>query len=585
MNPREVYTAAVAALRAGRWDEAERDFRQLLAVQPEHPILLNGLGVVLASQRRHQEAIPVFRWAVQLHPTNAEVLHNLGGSLLNQGQADEAIACFRRALALGASFPAVHHNLGEALKGQRQPAEAAESYRRALALNPRFGPAWLGLGVVLAAQGLIPEAREAFHQARSLQSEDPTTQSAYLYFLNFDPETNRAELAAEHRRWGETLVRGHPLHPFTNARDPERRLRVGYLSPDFRAHPVAAFVAPLLARHDRRQVEVFAYAEVAQPDAVTERLRGLVNRWRDTVGLADERVAEMIRADGIDLLVDLAGYTLNHRLDVLARRAAPVQVSYLGYPCTTGLPTVDYRLVDAVTDPPDEAWHGTETLVRLEPVFCCYAPFSDAPPVQPTPALRNGFLTFGSLHKPEKLNDRVLDLWCRLLHAVPGSRLLLVREGLEGTTGQALLERFARRGVAAPRVACRSLRPMGARHLDAYAEIDVLLDPFPWGGHATACEALWMGVPVLTLRGDRHAGRMVASVLSCLGLNDWVSETPEEYVARAVQAAGEPEELARLREGLRERVRQSALCDAESFTRQLEAAYRGMWRQWCADAH
>jgi predicted O-linked N-acetylglucosamine transferase (SPINDLY family) len=343
-------------------------------------------------------------------------------------------------------------------------------------------------------------------------------------------------------------------------------------------HVLARFLEPILAHHDPRQVEVTCYADVAAPDAMTARLRSLAHRWRSICGQRDQDVARLVRADGIDLLVDLAGHTGN-RLGVFARRPAPVKLTYLGYPNTTGLDTIDYRLSDAVADPPGEPACHTEALVRLSGGFCCYAP-PPAPDVSPLPADSAGAVTFGSLHKLAKLNGDVLDLWSAVLRALPTTRLLVFRQGLTGGTRASFERQFAQRGMAAERVLFRHALAEGDSFLGVYREVDVLLDAFPWGGHATACEALWMGVPVLTLRGGRHAGRMVASVLTQLGLTDLIADTPEDFVARAVGLAGDLDRLRSLRGHLRDRMRASPLCDGPAFTRGLEEAYRALWLRW-----
>jgi predicted O-linked N-acetylglucosamine transferase (SPINDLY family) len=309
-------------------------------------------------------------------------------------------------------------------------------------------------------------------------------------------------------------------------------------------------------------------------------MRGVVARWRSLCGMPDDAVARQIEADRIDILVDLGGHT-GTRLGVLARRPAPVQVTWLGYPNTTGMETIQYRLTDAVADPPGEPICHTEELVRLPSGFCCYDPPRDAPEVTPLPAASAGFVTFGGLHKLAKYNDRVFDRWCEVLRALPAARLLLFRDGLRGRTANRLRAEFIRRGVAADRLRLES-RVDHASFLAIYQQVDVALDTLPWSGHVTACEALWMGVPTLTLLGDRHAGRMVASVLTQVGLQEFITRTPEEFVTRTVALVGDLERLARLRAGLREQVRSSPLCDAAGFTRRLEDAYRELWRRWAS---
>ncbi len=372
-------------------------------------------------------------------------------------------------------------------------------------------------------------------------------------------------------------ARSHPNSP-----DEHRVLRVGYVSPDFRAHAVAYFLEPILLHHNSNSVETFCYAELPVPDARTMSFRAMAKNWRETYAMSDDSLAALIREDAIDILVDLAGMTSGTRLLVFAKKPAPVQISYLGYPCTTGLGTMDYRLVDAVTAPPGEETSDVEELHRLPVPFACYWPSQSAPSVSSLPAEATGVITFGSLHKLEKLNAAVLDLWAQLLRQAPSSRLLFVRNTLQGRVVQCFAEQLQKRGIPQARLAFRCVKPADIQHLQAYEEIDIALDAFPWNGHTTACEALWMGVPVVALRGRRHSARMTASVLTAVGLEDLIAEDEAGYCRIAARLAADIVGLARLRRELRGRMMASPLCDGAAFTRHLEAAYRAMWQRWCA---
>jgi protein O-GlcNAc transferase len=342
-------------------------------------------------------------------------------------------------------------------------------------------------------------------------------------------------------------------------------------------------VEPLLRGHDRQKVEVFCYAEVTRPDSFTARLQGLADHWRVTVGLSDQRLAERIRTDGIDILVDLAGHTAGNRLPVFARKPAPVRVTWLGYPNTTGLKAIDYRLVDAVTDPDGEAdaW-ASETLVRLEDGFVCYRGLRDGPELTPPPCLKTGTVTFGSFNNPAKVSTATFDAWAKLLSRLPQARLLL--KGMwfaDASTCALFLARLGERGVAADRVELVTWLP-AAEHLALYHRVDIALDPFPYNGTTTTCEALWMGVPVITLRGHRHAGRVGASLLTRIGLTDLIAHSIEEYVEIAVALAGNSGRLDDLRRALRPRMAASTICDERAFACKMEAAFRSMWQHWCA---
>ncbi len=377
------------------------------------------------------------------------------------------------------------------------------------------------------------------------------SRSNYLFFLNYDPSISPETLLVEHRREAAVLAadatpHSHEGHDWSSGRP----LRVGYVSPDFRRHAVASFLEPILASHDRRRVESIGYADVGSPDAVTDRLRSFCHDWRRIRHLTDDRVEEIIRRDRIDILVDLAGHTARNRLRIFARKPAPVQVTYLGYPGTTGLETFDALLTDAVADPPGRPAQSTEEPLRLPNGSYCYAPPSDATDVAPLPMLRAGFPTFGSLHKLPKLNRGVLELWAAVLRAVPSARLLLFRDTLKGRTRDEILAFFESRGIAAGRLEIRHDWKTD-EHWSIYSSIDVSLDVFPWCGHTTACESLWMGVPVVTLAGDRRASRMTASVLTMVGQSELITETPEQYIETAARLVSGPHDLSQLREPAR----------------------------------
>jgi predicted O-linked N-acetylglucosamine transferase (SPINDLY family) len=554
------------------------------------------LGNVFGSCGKFDQAVLAFRQALQCKPDCVEALTSLGGVFLHMSQLDQATTHFQHALRIRPDHAEAHNGLGMACNIQGKSEEAEECFRKACRSAPRYSPPRYNLGLVLLAQGDFLEAGKLLHEAIRLNPQDHVAHSAYVSSLNCDPQVDGDFLLAQHRGWAERHFR--PEMAFTNydnVPDPRRPLKVGYLSPDFRLHAVSYFLEPILAHHNRQHVESFCYADVAVPDTMTRHLQGLAHQWRNTVSLPHEALVNLIRQDRIDILIDLNGHMGNNRLAVFARKPAPIQVGYLGYPATTGLPTIDYRLVDAITDPPNEPTYSSEELVRLpltlpsppggegrvRGCFCCYLGPPHLQVESSLPANKNGAVTFGSLHKLEKLNDAVLDLWCQILKDVPGARLLLAREILKGKIADKLLLRFRQRGIDASRIVIRQADPFSLQHMRLYGEIDVALDSFPWSGHTTACESLWMGVPVVTLRGQRFAGRMVASVLTCLGLTDQIAETPEEYRRLAVQLANDLPRLAELRARLRPMMIQSPLCDGTAFTRGLEEAYRWMWHHWC----
>jgi protein O-GlcNAc transferase len=572
---------ALQAQRSGNLAGAEQLYRQVLRTDPANAAALHYLGSVRLAIGDLEEAILLCQRALCLQPQALETLNNLAVALARQHRFDEAVAHLRQAIAVRPDWSEPYLNLGNVFAEQGQPDEAIACYRQLVQQQPGNAEGHNRLGSALAVQGRLAEAIPHFREAVRLQPRYSVAHSNLLLALNYDPDGDPALLFAEHCWWERLHGQGlTPRPPHSNDTNPERRLRIGYVSPDFRAHAVAGFLLPIFAAHDPAQVEVFAYAETAGDDAVTERFRSRVSGWRSIGGLPDARVAELIRSDGIDILVDLAGHSANNRLGVFTHKPAPVPISYLGYPNTTGLTTIDYRLTDSVADPPGEPVRHTEELVRLPGCFCCWSPSANAPAVTPLPLSQRGHVTFGSLHHLAKLNGKAIELWCAVLRAVPAACLLVFRNTLRGETAERLRREFQSRGIDDGRVELRHEAGEGG-YLGVYRDLDVLLDAFPWSGHATTCEALWMGVPVLTLRGSRHAGRMSASILTCLGLTDLIAETPEDYSQKALGLASSEDRLAELRASLREHVQHSALCDGASFTRGLEAVYRCLWQRWC----
>src|SRR5262249_23793600 len=439
-------------------------------------------------------------------------------------------------------------------------------------------------GVLLKESGRLAESLAVHRHTVELDPRLPAGRSNLLYTLNYDETVSRDALYAEHVAWGNSVRFPIGGSRFANAPDPARRLRIGYVSGDFRHHSVAFFFAPLLDARGRTAVEVFLYSNDARADRMTAWLRERADHWVPIHHLSDELAAARIREDAIDILVDLSGHTSHNRMMLFARKPAPLAVTWLGYPNTTGLPAIDYRFTDAVADPPGEADRlHTERLVRLARGFLCYRAPDDAGSVAPLPALGAGHVTFGSFNNVAKLSPATIALWARLLREVSGSRLLLKASQFKDRgTRERIAAAFAAAGIDRKRVTVLPPQATTAEHLAAYGRVDIALDPLPYNGTATTCEALWMGGPVATLRGERHAARVGASILTARGLEDLIAQTPDEYVATAVKLARERDALAMLRAGLRERMRASPLCDGAGFARAIEGAYRAMWRDWCA---
>lgn len=541
----------------------------------------------LETEGRLSEATAAYRRALAAAPAHlskrAVGWNNLGWVLQRRSLLEEAAEAYSRALSIDPALVVARNNLGTVHRLRGDLDAALVEYARANRDKPDDPVTHMNLGTVLLKQGEATLALEHLRLAAQRAPKNDEIQRALMLALNCLPGLDHDAAFAIYRHWGERCAarvgpaRGLP----SRDRDPARRLRIGYLSPDFRAHAVAGFFEPALEHHDRAAVDVFCYDNSPASDAVTERLKRGNITWRDIRGRGDEAVAGLIAEDRIDVLVDLAGHTSGHRLEVFARRAAPVQASLLGYLNTTGLATMDWRISDAVCDPPGDAdrWH-IEKLWRLEGSFWCWRLPTDAPEVSPLPARSGGAITFGSFNNFTKLNRELTQCWAAILRALPGSRLL-VAGAPAGGTRERFVARFTDAGIDAERLELVERLPVDAfRRL--HHRVDVALDTFPYSGGATTCESLWMGVPVLTLAGRMGFERSATGLLTLAGLEDWIARDREDYVARAIAAAGDSVRLAALRAGMRDRLRASPLADEPAFARRLEAAYRGMWRAWCA---
>lgn len=573
----------IALAELGRLDEAIASHRRVLQIDPNHAGAHYNLGNVLSARGQLDDAIACYREALRLQPNDVDAWVNLGQTLHFAGSIGPAIDAFQGALHIDPNCAEAHNNFAVALAADDRLTEAEAMYRQAARLKPEYVSAWRNLGLLLLDQGRQSEAMAELRQAVQRGPDDTEAHSALLFALNYDPAEDSETVFAEHERWGRKLARLQPCTRMTPGHiGPERRLKIGYVSPDFRTHSVAYFIEPVLARHNPANIETYCYAEVSHPDATTARLKPLAAHWRDTFGRTDDEMIDMIRGDGIDILVDLAGHTTHNRLPVFARKPAPMQVSYLGYPNTTGLATMDFRLTDIEADPRGQEAFHTEQLARLPHGFLCYTPPATAPAVSPLPAYAAGHVTFGSFNNLAKMTPEVTAVWSRILHAVPGARFIIKNKSIKDEPTRArFLALFREAGIPAERVDLIAWVPETEGHLSLYHRIDIALDTFPYNGATTTCEALWMGVPIVTLAGNRHAARVGVSLLTRVGLTDLIAQTPEGYVDLSVRLASDLDSLATLRAHLREQMARSRLCDGTGFTRDLEAAYRELWKQYC----
>jgi predicted O-linked N-acetylglucosamine transferase (SPINDLY family) len=561
-------------------------YQRALALNPQYTEAHNNLGVAYQKQGKLSQAIPCFQQALALNPNYLAAYHNLGVTLRKSERFEEAINCFQRVLASNPQDEQAHYELGNIFDAQCRFELAIASFERALALNPQLLEAYINLGNSYKNQGLILKAIASYQRALAIKPDYINGHHNHLFVLNYSLEYDQAAIFAAHQAFNERLAKplAVTMPPHLNERSPSRRLKIGYVSPDFRQHSVAFFIMAIFQQHDHQQFEIIAYYNHEQSDQVTTWLQNEVDQWVNCVNLSDEALAEKIRDDQIDILVDLAGHTAHNRLLVFARKPAPVQVTYLGYPNTTGLTTIDYRITDHYAEPmgAGEAFF-TEQAVRMSHSYFCYTPLvAEIPLRHELAADHNGYLTFGSFNNFPKINAQVIALWAELLRAIPTAQLLIKNKSLTAPSiQQSLLEQFASFGIEPERLKLTAYKASHDEHLTQYHAVDIGLDTFPYNGATTTCEALWMGVPVVTLVGKTHAARMGLSILSAVGLTEFVADTPSEYIEICVKFASHWDRLRQLRQTMRERMQISPLMDGMGFTRQLEAAYREMWERWC----
>lgn len=570
---REAVAARDAALAA-----AEKK----VAAEPESGGAYMLLAQALEAKVRHDDATAAYRTASKLSPRDPAIFYGLGASLQQRGQRDEAVMCLKIALRSNPNYADARVKLAELLDEQGNCVEAANEFRAAIAHAPDHPQAHSGLGHALTHMGQADHAIAELRRAVDLSPLSPEIHSSLLMTMHYSDRSTPAELFDQHREWAkrhaEPVTRN--IEPLANTRDPERPLRIGLISADFRRHPVAKFIEPVLEHHDRQQFFCVCYADVSVTDDVTERLKKHADGWRNVLGASDAQVAQKIRDDGIDVMIDLSGHTGWNRLLALARRAAPVQITQFAYPDTTGAPNIDYRITDALADPigASESLH-TEKLARLPRVAWCYRPHDESPIVTPGPGGANAPITFGSVNALAKLSSRTLATWARLLEAVPRSRLLILANHRNAEHYHELLR--ARGEIDPARVTVVPRRP-AREYLDLFGNIDIALDPFPYNGGVTTCDTLWMGVPLVTLAGNAYVSRQGVSLLTNVGLSDLIAASEDDYIRTAQQLAEDRDRLVSLRKSLRDSMRQSAICDETEYTNELQSVWRDTWRTWCS---
>lgn len=581
-NPDGYRLGGLLALGAYRTQEAVALLGRAAELAPGDVDLEISLGVALLSNGDAAAAERTLTAVAQRAPKKPEVWRYLGLVYETQGRIQPAAAARQKLVELAPKLAAGWLDFGSSLSLLGRQTDALGCFQRALSLEPGHARALAGVAMVLLRCHRVSEAVLALAESLKRNPGDLVARSFQLTSLNYLPGLSREQVFALHRAFGEAV--GRPVErTWPNARDAARPLRVGFLSRDLREHSVSYFLEPLLRGMNRAEFELFLYSDNGGEDDVSARLKTL-GGWRAIAGKPDALVEQIVLADRVDVLVDLAGHTAGNRLSLLARRLAPVQVAYLGYPNTTGVPAIDYRLVDACTDVAPEADRfATEKLVRFAATAWAYQPPDFAPEVAPPPYRTAGAVTFGSFNNFGKVSDQVLGAWAKILAQVPGARLLIKASGvLEPAVLEPMQQRLARAGMEAWRVEVLPHTRDTAAHLGLYARVDVALDTFPYNGTTTTCEALWMGVPVITLAGDRHAARVGWSLLQAVGRPEWVGVDVEDYVRKAVGLAQDPVRLVAIRAGLRNEMAASPLLDHAGQAQRFGDALRRCWSAWCA---
>jgi protein O-GlcNAc transferase len=601
---------------AGKLDEAIAMLQQAIIKRPKFPQAFYNLGLALRDKQQIAESIVAYRNAIAADNNFAEAWNNLGNSLKDIGQREEAIAAYRKCIALKPSFPEAHANLAAALREEGWVDDAIESYQRALAQHPNFAEALVGLGTAFRQKNQMDESAAALQRAIQIR---PNFAEAYaelgatlkeigrlreaiaacrkgvelkndlisadcnmMMMVHYSEDHDAAAIKQELQGWEKRHI-AEPdgaVLPHENDRNPDRRIRIGYVSADFRDHVVGRNLLPLIQEHDQANFEIYCYSNVPRADDYTARFKAAADQWREIRGVGDEAAEKMIREDKIDLLIDLSGHTAYNRLPLFARKPAPVQATFGGYPGGTGLRAMDYHLGDPYLDPPGQTEsHYVETIIRLADSFWCYDPeamqLNPGPALQPLPATQNGFITFGCLNNLGKISDAALRLWGKALAAVEGSRMLM--HSPEGSARKRIIELL---GIDAGRIDFVGYQPR-MNYMAFYSRIDLGLDSFPYCGHTTSLDSLWMGVPMVTLPGETASSRAGLSHLTNLGLTEFVAKDAENFVEIAVAFSKDLPRLAEIRAGLRDRLLRSVLTDRKKFARNLESAYRQMWKNYC----
>lgn len=572
------FNLGLAFLNVGDLQSAKRCFLQVVKLEPTFADAWGRLGDVHLRCSESASAITAFQKFCDLRPIDDRGQNNLALALANDGRHGDAIDLLTKLVRIRPEYAEAHNTLGVTFEAIGKKDEALQHYDAAVKAKPEYADAWSNRGINLLESGRADEAIESLQQSVILRPDVPAVHSNLLLAINYSSRYSPSQIAAEHRRWGQRFAANAPPPFLPLDANPDRIVRIGYVSSDFRHHTVAGFIEALLANHDRRRFHVTSYFNGSRPDEMTERLRKMSDSWQVISGYSDDQIAAKIKSDRIDVLIDLNGHTAGNRMQLFARRPAPLQLTMFGYPNTTGVPAIDYRVTDAVSDPTELSTElSAEQLLRLPNLAWVYNPPLKAPAVSPLPSLSTKHFTFGCLNNAAKISDACLTAWSAVMNSVPNSRLVLLA-GQSNAGAKRLADRFAKAGIPRERVELVYRLPRD-QYFTAYEGLDLALDPFPYNGGVTTCDALWMGVPVLTVEGQSYASRQGMAVLEVLGLPGFVAKKPSDLAGLALSWSNRRPELARIRTGLRNRMQMSPVCDQPGYVKSFETELLKVWNQ------
>jgi len=580
-NPDTHYNLGFAFQNLSEFDNAVNSYNKAIQLKPDYVDAYGNLGNALKELGRLDDSIHSYNKVIQLKPDYAEAYSNRGNALRDLDQFDEAIKDFNKAIQLKPDYADAYNNLGNTLQDKGWLNEAKKNFNKAIQLDTNYAEAYSNLGTVLLDQGKFDNAIKSYNKAIQLKPDYAIAHSNLLMTLNYSSRLTQAEIFQKHlefeKQFGCKTLKDEQTTRLDKSKN--TRLRVGYISGDLNSHSVGYFFEPLLKSHSRSSIEVYCYYNNIKKDETTKRLIDTSEHWRSIVGMNDDDLVNLIRKDNIDILVDLSGHTAKNRLTIFPHKPAPIQVTWLGYPNTTGLSSIDYRFTDEIVDPVGEADKlHSEDLVRLPNGFLCYQGDESVSTNKALPCSKRGYVTFGSFNNLTKIGSQVIKVWAKILLAVPDSHLMLKSKELtDSSTRSRCLKLFKQEGISEDRLELHSWMPEKDGHLRLYDHVDMGLDPFPYNGATTTCEALWMGVPVITMCGDRHSSRVGASILTHVGLGKFIATDVDGYINMAIEYANNIDSIKSIRTELRHNMQNSDLCNANVFTRNVEQAYQNMY--------